>query len=346
MPEPEHLEVERSPRHPTWLVLLVVVVVLGGLLIIWLSTTSSPTPDAVRPPSSTVPAGVPGVAPPPWPVGRNLPSGTLYVMAGNDVDSIDLASGLVEPMGVDDLDPDQAILIAMAPGILVRPGAGRPARRLWYAGGPVGQPIGPLRSAASILPASGEDVWTTTQRERRPTKNALWMLSGGLLDVEHGGVRLTGPGTKGLVVGTYLQAVGPDGLVVDSCTANLCTPELRERASGRTTALGPPSPPSPDRATAVFDLGALLPGNRFLAASVSNQDGGFELRVTDTAASPDSVRTIPVGGRSTDLTWLSDRWLVATSTDGVVLYDADDDTVISPSLPFRQPTQLVFQPTT
>ena len=288
-------------------------------------------------------------------------------MAGNDVDSIDLASGLVEPMGVDDLDPDQAILIAMAPGILVRPGAGRPARRLWYAGGPVGQPIGPLRSAASILPASGEDVWTTTQRERRPTKNALWMLSGdrgavgprvrihglavpdgagGLLDVEHGGVRLTGPGTKGLVVGTYLQAVGPDGLVVDSCTANLCTPELRERASGRTTALGPPSPPSPDRATAVFDLGALSPGNRFLAASVSNQDGGFELRVTDTAASPDSVRTIPVGGRSTDLTWLSDRWLVATSTDGFVLYDADDDTVISPSLPFRQPTQLVFQPTT
>lgn len=369
MAEPERLEVDGSRSRPTWLVLLVAVVVLGGLLVIRLSSAQGPAPDTVGPPVSTssTRSGPATTPPPPWPVGRGLPSGTLYVLAGSDVYSVDVASGLVEPLGLDRLEPDQAVLTAMAPGVLVWSGDGQPKRRLWYAGGPIEQTLGPLRSAASILPASGENVWTTAQQDRRPFKDAIWVLAndrgatgqrvrirglavpdgaGGLLDVERTRLRLNGPGTDGkVVVGTYLIAAGPDGLMVDSCTGGLCTPELRDRASGQTSALGPPAPSSPSRAVAVFDPGALSPGNRFLAESGSNQDGGFELRITATAAPLTPVRTIPVGSRSTTLTWLSDRWLVATSAAGLLLYDAGNDTVLAPSLPFQQPTQLVFQPT-
>lgn len=269
MTEPERLEVGSSRRRPGWLVLLVTVAVLIGLLVVRLGGSDSPRPEAVRPPSSTASTRMsPAAAPTPWPTGRGLPSGTLYVLASDDVYSVDVAGGLVEPLELDHVDPEQAVLTAMAPGILVWSGDGQPKRRLWFAGMTPEQPLGPLRSAVSVLPGSGAAVWTIAEQGGDSTKDAVWVSAddrdatgpqvrvrgfavpdgaGGLLDVERTRVRHLTQGADGEVVGTYLEATGPDGLVVDSGAAYLCTLELRDRTSSRVTPLGPATPPSPDR---------------------------------------------------------------------------------------------------
>ena len=342
------------------------VALVGGLLAVRLHSARDQVPDTVRPPSTTAPTPArPSPATTPWPRGRGLPSGTLYVVAGHDVWSIDVAGGLVQPLGLDHVDPDQALLTAMAPGVLVSTAEGRPRTRIWFPGGLVEQPGGRVRSALSVLPASDGDVWTRTRQDWKPSEGATWVRAGdggptgprlrvrglavpdgagGLLDVDRSDVRAARAGADGEVVGTSLLAVGPDGLVVTSCEAGSCTRELHDRASGRTTALGSTGAPSTDWVSAALETGALSPGNRFLAASDPDQDGGFEVRVGPTTAPPSAGRAIPVGSRSADLTWLSDRWLAVASADGLLLYDAEDDVVVAPSLPLRRPTQLVFEP--
>ncbi|SEQ82549.1 WD40 repeat domain-containing protein [Microlunatus flavus] len=366
MTGPEHLEVGGARRRPSWWVLLVVVALFGGLLVVRLHSAQDQAPDAVRPPGATAPPTAPPTpATTPWPAGRGLPSGTLYLVAGDEVYGIDVAGGLVQPLGLHPVDPDQALLTAMAPGVLVSSAEGRPRTRIWFPGGLLGQTAGRVRSAESVLPASGGDVWTRTRQDWRPSVGATWVRAGddgapgprlrvrglavpdgagGLLDVDRSGVRVASPDADGEVVGTSLIGVGPDGLVVAACAAGSCTLELHDRASGRTTALGPSEAPSVDWVSAALDPEALSPGSRFLAASGSDQAGAFEVRITGTTAPGVVRRTIPVGSRPADLAWLSDRWLAVTSADGLLLYDADADAVVAPSLPLQRPTQLVFDP--
>lgn len=363
MAGPERLEVEGSRRRPSWWVLLVVVALLVGLLAVRLHSAPDEVPDAVRP---SGPAARPPARPStPWPQGRGLPSGTLYVVAGTDVSGVDVASGLVQPLGLDHVDPDQALLTAMAPGVLFSPAEGRPRSRIWFPGSGSVQAAGPVRSAASVLPAADGEVWTRTRQDWTPSDGATWVQAGddgatgrrlrvrglavpdgagGLLDVEASSVRVARPEADGEVVGTSVRGVGPDGLVVAACEAGACTLELHDRPSGRTTALGPAGAPDPDWFSAALDPAALSPGNRFLAVPGPDQHGGFEVRLGPTAAPGTVRRTIPVGSRSADLTWLSDRWLAVTSADGLLLYDATDDVVVAPSLPLQRPTQLVFEP--
>ena len=331
-----------------------------------LSSSHDPVPGTVRPPSGTASVGPGPNTAAAWPLNKGLPSGTLYVLAGNDVYSIDVATGFVVPLGVGPVNPVKTVLTAFSTGVLVWSTQGQPERRLWYVAGPIEQPVGPLMTAASILPASGGTAWITSQQQRDPSKDAgaIWALAndrgvtgrrvrirgfavpdgaGGLLDVERTGVRVAGSGNGGKVVGSYLLGSGPDGLVVDSCTDNSCTRELRDRVSGKVLTLGPDEPPTADSGSAVVAAGALSPGNHFFAEAGSDRDGGFDLRVTPTTA-PISAQTIHLGSRSTSLAWLSERWLAATTDDGLFLYDANADVTVATSLPLQDPTQLLLLP--
>jgi hypothetical protein len=77
--------------------------------------------------------------------------------------------------------------------------------------------------------------------------------------------------------------------------------------------------------------GTLSPANRLLAVT-ETVGGTSTLRVSVVATG--EIRSIfPTPKQSTDdAIWLDDRWLALVSEDRLVLYDADDDRVVTPAV--------------
>jgi hypothetical protein len=89
--------------------------------------------------------------------------------------------------------------------------------------------------------------------------------------------------------------------------------------------------------------GALSPTNRLLA--VSESVGGTSTIRVSVVASGEVKDIFGSPKESTnDLVWLDDRWLALISADRLVLYDADEDRVVTPALPLTGLGPLAWAP--
>ncbi len=363
---PEHLEADRRPlrRRSAWLVGGVALVVVGGLAVVRLTGSGpapAPAPTASRIVRTSSTAGA-GAARHGWPTGLGLAQGTLYVLADDGLHTVDVTGGLVEQATLD-LGPGREELTSLASGVLLWSPTGGRARVLPYAGAEAVRPSGPLRSAAAVLPGPDGKAWAAvgdrgsavgrtwvpadetgaTGPGVRVTGTAVGDGSGGLLGVSRRSVRHVVPGPARDVGPGTLLAVGSDGYVVNRCVAGTCTALLHERSGDRITPVRVAASPNPQRPASGTDPAALSPGNSFLAETFTT-DLGDQVRVSRVGPSPDVLRNFPGGRRGTSLLWLTDRWLVATSAGGLALYDAEDDTLLTPTLPFTEPSRLAFRP--
>ena len=109
----------------------------------------------------------------------------------------------------------------------------------------------------------------------------------------------------------------------------------------RVTTVRTAAPPNSQRPVSGTDPATLSPGHRFVAETLVT-DLGDQVRVSRVAPEPEVLRTFPRGGRPTALLWLSARWFVATSGDGLVLHDDAADTLLTPTLALHAPTRLAL----
>ena len=365
MDGPERLEVGRAPlrRRTWWLVLAAALAMVVGLAVVRVTgETSTPAPGPTPSPggagSARLAPGTPSAA---WPA--RIAAGTLYVLAEDGVHSIDASSGFVGEVAAD-VDPEDAELTLMLAGVLLwSPGTG--PKGLFYQPGSVPERLlGPGRTGHSFLPAADGDVWVAREDQRDPGRPTTWVRAddtqargprvrvdglavadgaGGLFDVGPSGVHHVHPGARRDLGPGSVLAVGPDGYVINGCAGGSCVPQLHDRTSGRVSAVDTAAPPNPQRAVASFDPGALSSGNRFLAETLSS-DVGDQVRVSRVGATPQVLRTFPGGSTRTSYAWVSDDWLVSTSEEQLVLYDAATDTLLTPPLPFTGASELVFAP--
>ncbi len=357
MAGPEHLEV--GPAAPSgyrrWLVLGAVVLVLAGLGVFRaVGPGPAPGPEPTRPPAG--PTGSSSTAEP-WPVGAGLPPGTLYVLAGGGLFTVDVGTGLVTRIQVR-LDGSGTALTPMAGGVLVwsSTGSGRPAL-LVDGSSDAREPGGGVRGATTFLTGPDARVWAAKVDLRDPAPRSTWRLvddegsvtgrvqvrgfavgdgAGGLFGVEGATLRHVFPAPTQRWRDTDLLATGRDGYELLSCGRGRCSAELHDRATGTVAPVSP--------VDLVGVPGALSPGNRFVASVAQGPDEADEVRVTE-AGSGALRRSFPSGSYATTFTWLSDRWFVSTSELGLVLYDAVDDVLLHPVLPVDEMEQLVWQPT-
>lgn len=318
------------------MVLVVVLVVVVGLAVLRLGgSTRDTSPSPTAPP-----ARVSSPSPQAWPVG--LPPGTVLVGAAGRVDTLDSGSGELTRTSVAS-DPATTSLTRVAGGVIV-----------WRSGSPGSQTLladasspspgrGGLASGTSFLPGPDGLVWA---RSGRGSKKSTWRLvdadgratrsvradgsvvgdgSGGLLTVGKQGVRPLFPRPRQSWETGQVVATGPEGYVVRSCVESVCRFRLHQHGGGADT----------DLDTAVGEEtsgGTLSPGNRLLA--VTETVGGTSTLRVSVVATGEVKEIFSEPGRSTnDAVWLDDRWLVLVSEDELVLYDADDDRVVTPDLP-------------
>lgn len=334
-PEQLHAEGVRLGQRRSWLALGVALVVLAGLVAFRVGAPGQ-DPAPVPAPSPTQPSPRSQA----WPAG--LPPGTLYVVAGGSLSTIDTADGAPTSTGVE-ATSGATMLTPLADGVLVwRPGT-RAGRALLVDGLTVGPVLGRLRTATGFLPGPDGRVWAS---EGSRSGRATWRLvdaegrastsvvvdgsaagdgAGGLLAVGRQGFRPVFPRPGRSVQPGEVIATGPDGYLVRSCAEAECRFVLHRRTDGAKTNLR----------TAVGEDtsgGSLSPANRLLAV-VENVGGTTTLRVSVVATG--EVKDIFAEPRpSADgAVWLDDRWLALVSEDRLVLYDAVDDRVVTPDVP-------------
>lgn len=327
---------------------MLVLTGLGVLREVGLSPAPAPAPT--RPPTTPAASSTPEA----WPLGSGLPAGTLYVLATAGLYTVDVSSGLVTTTNVR-TDASDTKLTPMADGVLVWTTTGsRAPRLLAYGSRDPLEPGGGLGGANSFLPGPDGRVWAAKLNRREPSRHVTWRLVddegrvGGRAEIR--GVAVS-DGADGLFGDddvtlahvfpappqrwreADLMATGPDGFELVRCADDRCPAELHDRRTGAVT---------PAAAASIFaEPGALSPGNRFLARVDQGPDDD-EINVSE-AASGALRRTFPSGGYAITFTWLSERWLVATSERGLVLYDAVDDVLLHPALPVDAIFQLVWR---
>jgi hypothetical protein len=349
MEGPEHLHVDgpHLGRRRSWAVLAVVLLVVVGLAVLRFAGS---TPDTSPPPTEP-PTRFSSPSPQAWPVG--LPPGTLFAGAAGRVDTIDTGSGALTRTSAAS-DPATTSLTRVAGGVLV-----------WRAGSPGSQALstdaprpspgrGALASGTSFLPGPDDLVWA---RSGRGAGKSTWRLvdadgrttrsvradgsvvgdgSGGLLSVGKQGVRPLFPRPRQSWEAGQVVATGPDGYVVRSCVESVCSFRLHQHGGGADRTLD----------TAVGEEtsgGTLSSGNRLLA--VTETVGGTSTLRVSVVATGEVKEIFSEPGRSTDdAVWLGDRWLVLVSEDELVLYDADDERVVTPDLPLSSLGPLAWTP--
>lgn len=318
------------------MVLAVVLVVVVGLAVLRLGRS---TPDTAPRPDTT-PAGVSSPTPDAWPV--DLPPGTLFAAAGGWVYTIDAGSGALTRTSVRTGVVGTSMTF-LAHGVLVwRQGTG--AKQLLLGDGPGSSPVrGELRTGTSFLPGPDGLVWATAGRRSGST---VWRLvdvggratrsvsiqgsvvgdgAGGLLGVDQDGVRPLFPSARRSRRAGEVIATGPAGYVLRSCAETDCRFTLHRRGDDTDTNLD----------TAVGEEtsgGTLSPANRLLA--VTETVGGTSTLRVSVVATGEVKFIFPTPKQSTnDAVWLDDRWIALISEDQLVLYDADDDRVVTPAVP-------------
>lgn len=351
MDGPERLDVgePRQGRRTSYLWVGALALVLAGLAAVHygvLVPDSTSTPP-IRSSSSPLPTSTT------WPV-ASLPSGTLYVLAQTGVYAVDVGSGLVTS-AQRSVDTSASVLTPMSYGVLMWSPEGG-SQSLVIPGQRSSPELGSeIRSANAFLPGPDGSVWAATLDRRDLTAKSTWRLvddgnhvqatvsargfvrtdgAGGLFALDVSTLRHVYPGPVERLDDTDLASVGPDGYELRHCRHGECASRLRDRSIGSDTALSVATPPG-------FAAGALSAGNRFVAyeSAIGNK---VEVRVGRTG-SGEWLRAFPTGDYATAFTWLSDRWLVATSGDGLVLYDAVADRAVIPALPIDGPAQLVWR---
>ena len=357
MGAPEQLDIGAppSPRRGRWLILGLVVLVVSGLGVVRATGLgmvhepgSVPTPTRAASDPST---------PQPWPVSAGLPAGTVVVLANEGVYTIDAASGLVTKNRAR-IDAGDSTLTPMSGGVLVWGGSEKTQLLAYGSRDPryLGRTV---RAANTYLPAPDGRVWAARIDPRIPARRNTWSLvddegrtssqvevrgfavgdgSGGLFGVDDETLRHVYPEPMARWRGVDLRATGPDGYELLRCASGACAVELHDRVTGATTTAGP--------VAAGSDPGALSPGNQFVATLGHGpaQDGEDEELQVVQAGSGALLCSFPAGRYGSAFVWLSDRWLVATSDLGLVLYDAVDDVLLHPVVPIDAVRQLVWQP--
>ena len=358
MDGPEQLEIgaPRAPRRRRrWLELGAALLVVAGLGVVRAAGLSAVHEPAPTPPTR---AASDSSSPQPWPVGAGLPAGTLFVLANEGVYTVDAGSGLVTKSHAE-VDTGESMLTPMSGGVLLWSDSGHPQARLLAYGSrdprEVDRAVG---GANTFLPGPDGRVWAARVDQQNPARQNAWRLmddagrvtaradvqgyaladgSGGIFGVDDPTVRHVYPEPERWRDVDVL-ATGPDGYKLLRCAGGRCAVELHDRNTGATTAAGPIDPPS--------DPGALSPGNRFVASvshAPTQDNDNEELRVAQ-AGSGALLSSFPTGAYGTTAVWLSDRWLLATSDLGLVLYDAVDDVLLRPVVPIDAVRQLVWQP--
>lgn len=336
------------------------LLVVAGTAVVRSNGDPAPGPT---PPASSVSAG--GSSPPPspgWPVDIGLEPGTVWLVARDGITGIDSSSGFVRHQDVD-VDPSTTHLTPMSLGVLAWSTDGGPTQLVGVAGTGSTRPVGPARSAERVLPGPDETVWVAGRPSRGRVATTSWVQadgeratgprvrvpgsavgdgSGGLFGVAGRTVRHLYPGApQDLGTGSVL-AVGQDGWVVDRCFGGTCTAELHER-SGQVSTVATAAAPNPQQPVDPAAPGSLSGRNRFVAETVPT-DVADQVRVSRVGPTPQVLRTFPAGSHGGASAWLSDRWLLASSGERLVLYDAASDTLLTPHLDLEAGTELVFRP--
>ena len=337
-------------------VVLVVVVALGVVRLGQGRTGPTPTPGPTPTGASSHPAASDSASADGWPVGVGLPSGTVWVLAGDGISRLDVTSGFLDHLGLE-VDPARTVLTPLAPGAVAWSPSGRAASLL----GLDRESGDPLRRARAVLPGPAGTVWARTAAPAGGVSTwvqadgdgvagprvavrgtALADGAGGLLEVRDGAVRHVYPGRVLDLGRARVLAVGPDGYVLDRCGDGTCSAELHRTDGAVDPVLTEAAPnPQPDRSEVA--PGSVSPGDRYLVETLPTEVGD-QVRVSRVSAVAEVLRTFPAGDRRSSEAWLSDRWLLAVSEDHLVLYDAATDTLLTPDLGLDGPTQVVFVP--
>ena len=357
MDGPERLEDDARPaRRATWVVVAVAVAVVAALGAVRFSGV---LPDPAPTPPGTTPTSV--AALPGWPQG--IGGGTLYVLDAAGVAAVDVSSGRVTRSALR-VDPTDVTLTAGGAGVLVWFPSGDGTPHLVDAASDETPTVGPaLARARQVLPGPGEGMWTAEsvgfEDTGRPDRWRLMAPDGTVLGTAPltGTVQADGAGglfvtaddgrvvhvVDGAPTTTWRGAVGAVGLQgweASTCRKGRCTAALHDRASGAETPLASLSPS--DAGLPVLSL-----GSRFVASLRTTSRGGVDRTVVRVAV-PGAVRELrsfPAADDGPDpLVWLSDRWLAAAGEDGLVLYDAVDDRLVTLDGKLRVPAQLVLRP--
>lgn len=345
-PEQLHDDGVRLGRRRSLLILGLVLVVVAGLVVLRLATSGAQTlPRPTEPPAA--PSSPATQA---WP--DDLPPGTLFVGATGSVVMIDTAGGAMTRTGVP-AGPATS-MTRLDGGVLVWRGGNPVARTLLVDGQGAVPARGALRTAAALLPGPHGQVWSTTGEgavrstwrlvdpEGRASRSvvvrgtAISDGAGGLLEVRGRRFRPAFPGAGSAWRTGDVIATGPDGFVVRACAAGECRFTLHRDGDdpGRTldTAVGEDT-----------SAGALSPSDRLLVVT-ETVGGTSTLRVSVVATGEVKDIFATPKGSTDDAVWLDDRWLAMVSEDHLVLYDAVDERVVTPTIPLSDVGPLAWRP--